>query len=75
MTIQLEPLLISANQKEKNAKETKRNGSTPGKPPDIPACRTWLVSRVTSAGLEPVEYIMLHVKFRDHRTISSVGDF
>ena len=30
-----------------------RNGSTPGKPPDTPASRTWLVSHVASAGLEP----------------------
>ena len=30
-----------------------RNGSTPGKPPDTPASRTWLVSHVVSAGLEP----------------------
>ena len=26
---------------------------TPGKPPDSPASRTWLVSHVTSTGLEP----------------------
>ena len=25
----------------------------PGKPPDTPASRTWLVSHVASAGLEP----------------------
>ena len=30
-----------------------RNGRTPGKPPDTPASRTWLVSHVASAGLEP----------------------
>ena len=30
-----------------------QNGSTPGKPPDTPASRTWLVSHVASAGLEP----------------------
>ena len=30
-----------------------RNGSTPGKPPDTPASRIWLVSHVASAGLEP----------------------
>ena len=29
-----------------------RNGSTPGKPPDTPASRTWLVSHVASAGFE-----------------------
>ena len=29
------------------------NRSTPGKPPDTPASRTWLVSHVASAGLEP----------------------
>ena len=29
-----------------------RNRSTPGKPPDTPASRTWLVSHVASAGLE-----------------------
>ena len=28
-----------------------RNGSTPGKPSDTPASRTWLVSHVASAGL------------------------
>ena len=27
-----------------------RNGRTPGKPPDTPASRTWLVSHVASAG-------------------------
>ena len=31
-----------------------RNGRTPGKPPDTPASRTWLVSHVASAGLEPI---------------------
>ena len=30
-----------------------RNGRTLGKPPDTPASRTWLVSHVASAGLEP----------------------
>ena len=30
-----------------------RNGSTQGKPPDTTASRTWLVSHVASAGLEP----------------------
>ena len=30
-----------------------QNGRTPGKPPDTPASRTWLVSHVASAGLEP----------------------
>ena len=30
-----------------------RNGNTPGKPPDTPTSRTWLVSHVASAGLEP----------------------
>ena len=30
-----------------------RNGRTAGKPPDTPASRTWLVSHVASAGLEP----------------------
>ena len=30
-----------------------RNGRIPGKPPDTPASRTWLVSHVASAGLEP----------------------
>ena len=30
-----------------------RNGRTPGKPPDTPVSRTWLVSHVASAGLEP----------------------
>ena len=30
-----------------------RNGSTPGKPPDPSASKTWLVSHVASAGLEP----------------------
>ena len=30
-----------------------RNGSTTGKTPDTPASRTWLVSHVASAGLEP----------------------
>ena len=30
-----------------------RNRSTPGKPPDTPASRTWLVSHVASAGLKP----------------------
>ena len=30
-----------------------RNGSTPGKPPDTPASRTYLVSHMASAGLEP----------------------
>ena len=30
-----------------------RNGRTPGKPPDTPASRTWLVSHVAIAGLEP----------------------
>ena len=30
-----------------------RNGRTPGKPPDTPASKTWLVSHVASAGLEP----------------------
>ena len=30
-----------------------RNGRTQGKPPDTPASRTWLVSHVASAGLEP----------------------
>ena len=30
-----------------------RNGRTPGKPPDTPASRTWLVSHMASAGLEP----------------------
>ena len=30
-----------------------RNGSYPGKPPDTPASRAWLVSHVASAGLEP----------------------
>ena len=29
-----------------------QNGSTPRKPPDTPASRTWLVSHVASAGLE-----------------------
>ena len=29
-----------------------RNGSTPGKPPDTLASRTWLVSHVASAGLD-----------------------
>ena len=33
-------------------REVGRNGSTPGKPPDTPASRTWLVSHVASAGLE-----------------------
>ena len=28
-----------------------RNGRTPGKPPDTPASRTWLVSHVASAEL------------------------
>ena len=28
-----------------------RNWSTPGKPPDTPASRTWLISHVASAGL------------------------
>ena len=28
--------------------------STPGKPPDTSASRTWLVPHVTSAGLEPI---------------------
>ena len=31
----------------------RRNGRTPGKPHDTPASRTWLVSHVASAGLEP----------------------
>ena len=29
------------------------NGSTPGKPPYTTASKTWLVSHVASAGLEP----------------------
>ena len=29
------------------------NGSNPGKPPDTTASRSWLVSHVASAGLEP----------------------
>ena len=33
--------------------ESTINGRTPGKPPDTPASRTWLVSPVASAGLEP----------------------
>ena len=33
-----------------------RNGRAPGKPPDTPASRTWLVSHVASAGLEPTPY-------------------
>ena len=31
-----------------------KTGSTPGKPSDTPASRTWLVSHVASAGLEPI---------------------
>ena len=37
-----------------------RNGRTPGKPPDTPASRTWLVSHVASAGLELAIFDQVH---------------
>ena len=42
-----------------------RNGRTPGKPLDKPASRTWLVSHVASAGLEPeVTFCVCHLSKR-----------
>ena len=48
-----------------------RNGSTPGKPPDTPASRTWLVSHVASAGLEPTPVTAV-APFSEHFQYDSV---